>query len=73
MVLKHIFKAEGVILIFNSRNLKHENHNFNSHLEPKTKFFLKKKKKQKQKQNKKQRKNNKKNYSKSKQFHADVT
>ena len=72
MVLKHIFKAEGIILIFNSRNLKHENHNFNSHLEPKTKFFSKKKK-QKQKQNKKQRKNNKKNYSKSKQFHADVT
>ena len=59
MVLKHIFKAEGVILIFNSRNLKHENHNFNSHLEPKTKFFLKKKEtktKTKQKTKKKQQK-----------------
>ena len=59
MVLKHIFKAEGIILIFNSRNLKHENHNFNSHLEPKTKFFSKKKEtktKTKQKTKKKQQK-----------------
>ena len=78
MVLQQIFKAEGVTLIFTSTNLKHERKNvISTHTKnPKQTFSQKKNKKKKRNKNKtkkKQRKNNKKNYSKSKQFYADVT